>query len=111
MRTAEGPFPMETTYTWAPLDQGNTRMTLRNRGAERFVERRRSDHAAVAHCCRAESQYDLERLKRPSRVPRAVGDSAVTALDALSAGAESRACLLSLEKLRGNHGKKAEDDA
>jgi len=32
MRTADGPFPMETTYTWDALDDGATRMTLRNRG-------------------------------------------------------------------------------
>ena len=32
MRTADGPFPMETTYTWQPLDADATRMTLRNRG-------------------------------------------------------------------------------
>jgi uncharacterized protein YndB with AHSA1/START domain len=32
MRTDQGPFPMETTYTWEPTASGGTRMTLRNRG-------------------------------------------------------------------------------
>ncbi len=32
MRTAEGPFPMETTYTWASTPDGFTHMTLRNAG-------------------------------------------------------------------------------
>jgi uncharacterized membrane protein len=32
MRTAEGPFPMETTYEWDDVAPDSTRMTLRNRG-------------------------------------------------------------------------------
>ena len=32
MRTSQGPFPMETTYTWQPVEEARTRMTLRNRG-------------------------------------------------------------------------------
>jgi uncharacterized protein YndB with AHSA1/START domain len=32
MSTADGPFAMETTYTWTDTPSNGTRMTLRNRG-------------------------------------------------------------------------------
>lgn len=32
MRTADGPFPMETTYTWGSTENGQTHMILRNKG-------------------------------------------------------------------------------
>ena len=32
MRTAQGPFPMETSYVWQSVSEGKTRLTLRNRG-------------------------------------------------------------------------------
>jgi hypothetical protein len=32
MRTSDGPFPIETTYTWESVGGNSTRMTLRNKG-------------------------------------------------------------------------------
>jgi uncharacterized membrane protein len=61
MRTAQGPFPMETTYTWEPLDADRTRMTLRNRGqATGFA---RITAPAMAASVRRANQKDLARLK------------------------------------------------
>jgi hypothetical protein len=62
MRTAQGPFPMETTYTWQPVDEGRTRMTLRNRGEPAGFGRLAAP--AMAAAMRRANQKDLANLKR-----------------------------------------------
>jgi uncharacterized protein YndB with AHSA1/START domain len=60
MGTADGPFPMETTYTWADEPGGGTRMTLRNRGAPGGFTRVAGP--AIAAAMRRANRKDLERL-------------------------------------------------
>ena len=61
MRTAQGPFAMQTTYTWGPAD-GGTRMTLRNNGApSRFA---RVATPVMALAMRRAMTKDLAALKR-----------------------------------------------
>lgn len=61
MRTAEGPFPMETTYTWEPLGKSQTRMTLRNRGEPSGFGKLAAP--LMAGAMRRANRADLERLK------------------------------------------------
>jgi uncharacterized protein YndB with AHSA1/START domain len=61
MRTSEGPFPMETTYTWEKLDDGSTRMTLRNRGEPSGFSKISSPLMAAA--MRRANRKDLSALK------------------------------------------------
>ena len=62
MRTAQGPFPMETTYEWESVGTSATRMRLRNRGQpagfSRFVA------PFMAGAVRRANRKDLANLKR-----------------------------------------------
>jgi uncharacterized membrane protein len=61
MRTAQGPFPMETTYTWEAIGATSTRMRLRNRGAPTGFSRLGAPFMAAA--MRRANNKDLECLK------------------------------------------------
>jgi hypothetical protein len=61
MATAEGPFPMETTYEWEDTSAGGTRMTLRNRGEPSGFSRVAGP--LMAQAMRRANTKDLQRLK------------------------------------------------
>ena len=61
MSTQEGPFPMETTYTWEDAPGGGTRMTLRNRGEPAGFAKVAAPMMAAA--MRRANAKDLARLK------------------------------------------------
>ena len=62
MRTSDGPFPMETTYTWVPASEDATHMTLRNRGNPSGFSR--FSAPLMASAMRRANRKDLSRLKQ-----------------------------------------------
>lgn len=62
MRTAEGPFPMETRYRYEPTPDGFTRMTLRNHGNPSGFSRLAAPFIRTA--MRRATSKDLTVLKR-----------------------------------------------
>ena len=62
MATAQGPFPMETTYSWEDTSSDGTRMTLRNRGEPAGFSKLVAPIMATA--MQRANAKDLQRLKK-----------------------------------------------
>jgi uncharacterized membrane protein len=62
MRTAQGPFPMETTYEWRPAGEAATTMVLRNRGEPAGFSRLVAP--MMARSVKRANTKDLRKLKQ-----------------------------------------------
>jgi hypothetical protein len=67
MSTSDGPFEMETTYTWSDADGGATRMTLGNRGEPAGFTKAATPF--MASKLRRANRKDLRRLKEILETP------------------------------------------
>jgi uncharacterized membrane protein len=61
MSTAQGPFPMETTYMWEDAPDGATKMSIRNRGEPRGFAAVTAP--VMTRAMRKANEADLRRLR------------------------------------------------
>ncbi|KMJ57514.1 ATPase [Bacillus sp. LL01] len=61
MKTAQGPFPMETTYTWTSINANKTNMSLQNKGEPKGFSKLVSP--LMANMMKKANQKDLKKIK------------------------------------------------
>jgi len=62
MKTAEGPFPMETSYTWTAIGEDKTKMELRNAGKPKGFSKLFTPF--MAKMMKKANSNDLKNIKR-----------------------------------------------